>query len=250
MAAIDAQVNQEFSSYSNLLSLEEIPLKYQILLFKKASYLVKRIETTNSISPGEKKLLQEIFTKADDFDDSIDDYDFDELSEKSDAVLLLLEKKVFQLKHFGNISFITWNYQLELVDGSNSGPLYSKEQGICLGGGASYSNSYWGISTDICYAHLDATVAKDLSETNEIEYRTNTTSANAVLLKSIAYWRPKEDISIGLGPLVVYHNTNHFSYGWIMDATWTWDNYNVSLRMGDIKNYSSSVWQMGVGTIF
>jgi hypothetical protein len=257
--AIDKEILKKYSSYSQLVSLDEVPTKYQILLYKKASNVLKRINLANNINPNEDKLLRSIFSKADEFD--LDEYDFDDLSEKYELIFKKIEQNIFKLNYYGSISFVSWNYRLQLTDQSGfKEPLYSKEKGICIGGGLSYFNSYWGVSLEGCYAYMSATVGED---STTIKYNQSNVPIDAFLTKSIIFWKPKEDISLGVGPLLIYHNGtyvsptggsiqdgNSFSYGLLVDANWSWNNYKLNLGLGDLKNYKSSVWQFGIGYTF
>ena len=129
-----------------------------------------------------------------------------------------------------------------------------------MGGGLSYHNSYWGVSLEGCYAYMSATVGED---STTIKYNQSNVAVDALLAKSIIFWKPKDDITIGVGSLLLYHDgsytspaggsiqdENSFSYGPLVDVSWSWNNFKLNLGLGDIRKYRSSFWQVGIGYIF
>lgn len=239
--------------------MDEISEEYQILLHKKLSFILKRTKATKIVVKKDEALFMNIINKVDDFD--LDDYDFDELSEEYITLLNQIKKEQFKLSYYATARFITWNYRLQLTDQSGfKEPLYSKEKGLCIGAGVSYENAYWGMATDFCYAYMTATVGED---STTIKYNQSSVPVDALVSASSIFWRPKEEVSYGAGPLLVYHSanyapptggsiqdTNSLSYGYQILASWRKSSFKIDISIGDLKDYKSSIWQVGLQYIF
>ena len=257
--SVDQIIENKFKNYRDLLKMEEIPEKTQVLLYKKLDFILKRTKSTKTVIKRDEDLFMKIINKSDDFD--LDDYDFDEVSEEYNSLLTQIKNEKFKLNYYATARFITWNYRLQLTDQSGvEEPLYSKEKGLCVGVGATYENAYWGISTDFCYAYMTATVGED---STTIKYNQSSVPVDALVSTSSVFWKPKELVSLGAGPLLVYHradyasptggsiqDTNNFSYGYHILASWRKSQFKLDISIGDLKDYKSSIWQIGFNYTF
>lgn len=257
--SVDQIIASKFKNYDNLLKTDEISEENQVLLYKKLVFILKRTKATKIIYKKDETLFMNIINKSDEFD--LDDYDFDELSEEYIALLNGIKKEQFELSYYATARFITWNYRLQLTDQSGfEEPLYSKEKGLCVGAGVSYENAYWGMATDFCYAYMTATVGED---STTIKYNQSSVPVDALVSTSSIFWKPKEEVSFGAGPLLVYHSadyappaggsiqdTNSFSYGYHILASWRKSGFKIDISIGDLKDYKSSIWQVGLQYIF
>jgi len=257
--SIDHLIEKKFQSYDNLLRLDEITGEDQVLLYKKLNFILKRTKITKVINENDENIFSNIINKSDEFD--LDDYDFDELSEEYATLLSQIKNEKFELGFYAMAKFITWNYRLQLIDQSGfKESLYSKEKGLCIGAGTTYENAFWGVSSDLCYAYMTATVGED---STTIKYNQSNVPVDAIVSTSSIYWKPKKAISIGTGPLLVYHSaeyapptggsiqdSNNFSYGYHILASWKKSSFKVNISFGDLKDYKSSIWQIGLDYFF
>mgnify|MGYP000029370602 CR=1 FL=1 len=257
--SVDQIIESKFKNYEDLLKTDEISEENQILLYKKLNFILIRTKATKIVVNKDEVLFMNIINKSDDFD--LDDYDFDELSEKYIALLNQIKKQQFELNYYATARFITWNYRLQLTDQSGfEKPIYSKEKGLCVGAGAIYENAYWGMATDFCYAYMTATVGED---STTIKYNQSSVPVDALVSTSSIFWKPKEEVSFGAGPLLVYHSadyapptggsiqdTKNFSYGYHILASWRKSSFKIDISIGDVKDYKSSIWQIGLQYIF
>ncbi|MBK24568.1 MAG: hypothetical protein CME70_11290 [Halobacteriovorax sp.] len=256
---IDDEIKGKFSSYEKLLEQDTLPVKIQILLYKKIKSLIVQVKEKSYIGENDKKIAKLIIDKAEDFE--LEDYDFDEVSEEMLLSLNEIEKIQFKLNYFASVHFITWNYLLSMVDsqGRQAG-LYSKEKGPCIGGGLNYSNHYWGVSLSGCYAYMAATVGED---STSIKYSQDNVSVDAVVFKFPIFWKPQDDISIGVAPLIIYHrgdytapvggqimDENDISVGYVVRGTWRLSNVELDVGLGDVKEYKSGLWELGLSYSF
>ena len=257
--SVDKIIESKFKNYGDLLKMEEIPENTQVLLYKKLDFILKRTKSTKTVIKRDEELFMKIINKSDDFD--LDDYDFDEVSEEYNSLLTQIKNEQFKLNYYATARFITWNYRLQLTDQSGvEEPLYSKEKGLCVGVGTTYENAYWVMATDFCYAYMTATVGED---STSIKYNQSSVPVDALVSTSSVFWKPKELVSFGVGPLLVYHraeyasptggsiqDTNNFSYGYHILASWRKSRFKLDISIGDLKDYKSSIWQIGVNYTF
>ena len=114
--SVDQIIESKFKNYEDLLKTDEISEENQILLYKKLNFILIRTKATKIVVNKDEVLFMNIINKSDDFD--LDDYDFDELSEKYIALLNQIKKQQFELNYYATARFITWNYRLQLTDQS------------------------------------------------------------------------------------------------------------------------------------
>lgn len=252
---VDQIIESKFKKYDFLLKQDEISEENQILLYKKLSFILKRAKAAKVVIKKDEALFMNIINKADDFD--LESYDFDELYDEFFTLITNIKKQQFEFNYYATLRFITWNYGLQLTDQSGlEEPLYSKEKGLCAGIGVGYENAYWGMATDFCYAYMTATVGEG---STTIKYNQSRVPVDALVSTSSIFWKPKEEVSFGAGPLLVYHiaeyapstggsiqDTNNFSYGYHILASWRKSSFEFDISIGDLKDYESSIWQVGL----
>lgn len=241
-----------------ILKKEEIKEDKQILLYFRVKKMIVLLGR-GSLSKIEQDRLSVIFDKSEDFD--LDDYDFDDLQEKYEQILNEKITTEFHWVPYVYLSYITWNYSLNLTESTGEeASLYSKEKGLCVGGGYSYSNAYWGFSVDGCYAYMTATVGED---SKTIKYNQSNVAVDTIFVKTGVFWKPKPRVSVGFYPIINFHNGNYsppvggtlsednkFSFGYMIDTNWSWEKIKIHLGIGSLNNYPSSVWQLGMSYQF
>lgn len=259
---IDTQIQSKFGSYENLFKEKSIPNEIQKQLYEKVERSLEVLTKKRSLSKTDKKTIEKILDQSYRYRLDMKKYDFYELTDRYNALTNEIEKETFRSQFFTSLSFIAWNYQLSLTDASgNKASLFSEEKGACIGGGLTYSNAYWGALFEGCYAYMTATVGED---STSIRYNQTDVPVDALLIRSGAYWRPNDDVRIGIYPALVYHkgsytppsggsirDDNELSLGAMIASHWAFNEHiGIKISLGDLKSYKSSIWLIGFDYTF
>ncbi len=221
------------------------------------------VEIQRGVTKPSSSVFQELFSmleESDSFEQS-DEYDFEVLYELYDVELDKFNRSKFNSDYFVSLSYLTWNYDLELKDSSgNVTSLNSKERGPCLGGGYRKMNALWGIESSLCYAYLTATVGED---SNSIKFIQSDIPVDALMSMTSLIWRPKDRVFVKFGIPLLFKRGDYnapsggridgeesFSFGYQFSGEWSFENISFAITLGSLNEYPSSFWGLDLRTYF